>query len=91
MPFIKPWSTESERIFRQLSLTGRAYTREIKLSREVGMKCREIIENDYLDIARVRTSKKTGKTIFVTPPEVVVIPKPGEHGINFHFKHIKIF
>lgn len=87
--FVKPWSKEAEQILRQLSLSGRAYSRDIKLPREFGMKCRDIIDTDFLDIATIR-NKREHKTLYVTPPDIVVIPKPGEHGINFHFRRFKI-
>ena len=87
--YVKPWSSESEKILRQLSLSGRAYTREIKLPREFGMKCKSIVDNNFLDIATIR-NKRQRKTIFVTPPDIAVIPKPGERGINFHFRKFKL-
>ena len=88
--FIKPWNKESERILRQLSLTGRAYiTNNRYLPREFGMKCKEIINQDFLDIATIR-NKKTKRTWFITPPDIMVIPKPSDRGIHFHFRRYKI-
>jgi len=88
--FIKPWSKESERVLRQLSFAGRAYiTNNSKLPREFGMKCDEIVRSDFLDIATTR-NKKERRTWFIIPPDVAVVPKPGERGINFHFRRFKI-
>jgi len=88
--FVKPWSKESERILRQLSFTGRASIIDNnKLPREFGMKCKDILDQDFLDIATIR-NKKIKRTWFITPPDVTVVPKPGDRGINFHFKRFKI-
>ena len=53
----KPWSKEAENIFKQLNYYGRAYTTNKKLPREFGMKCKDIINNDMLDIATIRNKK----------------------------------
>ena len=88
--FTKSWSKESERILRQLSYSGRAYTtNNQKLPREFGMKCKEIIDQDFLEIATTR-NKKTRRTWFITPPDIMVIPKPGDRGTYFHFRKYKI-
>lgn len=89
--FIKPWNKESENIFWQLSKNnGRAYIKNnSRLPREFGMKCKEIIKNDLLDIATIR-NKRERKTLFITPPDIIVVPKPGQRGINFFFKRGKI-
>jgi len=88
--FVKPWSKEAENVLRQLSYTGRAYIKNnSKLPREFGMKCKDIVNSDFLDIATIR-NKKERRTWFITPPDVAVIPKPGNRGINFHFRRFKI-
>lgn len=88
--FVKPWSKESENILRQLGLNnGKAYSHNTKLPVEFGKKCSELFEMDFLDVATIR-NKREKKSIFVTPPDVVVIPKPGGRGVNFHFKRFKI-
>jgi len=53
------------------------------------MKCKEIINNNFLDIATTR-NRRENKTWFITPPDVAIIPKPGQRGLNFHFKRFKI-
>lgn len=88
--FIKPWSKEAENIFQQLSRNGRAYTKNNpQLSREFGMKCKELIQNDLLDIATIR-NKRERRTWFITPPDIMVVPKYHEKGLSFHFKRFKI-
>lgn len=89
MVFIKPQDKETERILRQLSLSGRAYSMDMGFVRRFSSQkpIREAVNLDFLDIAH---NHKKKKTIFVTPPNIMVIPKPGEHGINFHFKRFKV-
>jgi len=88
--YVKPWSKDAERILRQLSYTGRAYsTNNSRLPREFGMKCKDIINSDFLDIATIR-NKKERRTWFITPPDVAITIKPGKRGINFHFRRFKI-
>ena len=36
--FIKPWNEESEKIMRQLSISGRAFTKDMTFSRNFGKK-----------------------------------------------------
>jgi len=81
---IKPWSKEAERILKQLNYSGRAYTTDKKLPREFGMKCKDIINDDMLDIATIR-NKKTRRTWFITPPDVVVTPRQNK----YQFKRFK--
>ena len=86
--YIKPWSDEAERILRQLSYSGRASTRDMKLVRNFSKRkdVREIINHDLLDITNNRRKQKTW---FIVPPDISVIPKPSERGISFHFKRFK--
>ena len=86
--YIKPWSKESERILKQLSNNGKGFIcNNNQIPREFGMKCKDIIGLDFLDIATIR-NKKTRRTWFITPPDVKVIPINGKRGTNFHFKRI---
>jgi len=87
--FIKPWDEESERILRQLSFSGRAFTKNMKFARLFSKRkdVRAVSNGDLLDIT---FSRRKQKTWFVTPPDITVIPKPGERGINYHFKRFKI-
>ena len=87
--YIKHWSKESENVLKQLTKSGRAYIiNNPRLPREFGMKSKNIINQDMLDIATIR-NKKERKTWFITPPGIEVIPKNGKHGINFHFKRYR--
>ena len=88
--FIKPWNKESEKILRQLSFSGKAFTHNPRVAREFGKKYKNIFNNGFLDVASTRYSKRPDKTFFITPPDIAVIPKPGERGINYHFKRFKI-
>jgi hypothetical protein len=89
--FVKrPWSKESEMVFRQLGQNGRAYIKNNpQLPREFGMKCKELIQNDLLYIATTR-NRKEKRTWFITPPDIMVVPKYHERGLSFHFKRFKI-
>ena len=89
--FVKPWNEESKKILFQLgNNNGKAFTLNSKLPREFGEKYPDLFDNGLLDTARTRYSKRPDKTFFITPPDVMVIPKPGQRGINFHFKRFKI-
>jgi hypothetical protein len=83
--FIRPWSKESENILKQISLYGKAYTHDTKkLPKQFGIRCKEIIDSDMLDIATIR-NKREKRTWFIIPSEISVIPKHN----NFHFKRNK--
>ena len=86
--YIKPWNEESERILKQLSLSGKAYTKNMMFSKSFGRK----IKTSGLDDAgflELFHNRRKQKTCFVTPPGIAVIPKLGERGINYHFKKYK--
>lgn len=88
--YVKPWNKESENILKQLSMNGRAFTRDTKgLPVQFGHRCKELINNDLLDIATIR-NKKERKTWFITPPDVIVKPKYGNRGSFYHFNRFKI-
>lgn len=88
--FIKPWNKESENILRQLSYSGKAFTHNTNIANEFGKKHKNIFNNGLLDVATTRYSKRKDKTFFITPPDIAVIPKPGQRGIIFQFKRFKI-
>jgi hypothetical protein len=87
--FIRPWDKKSMRILHDLSLTGRAYTNDGKFVRTFGCKHREILDSGFLDIARTNYGKRPDKMIFITPPDVMVIPRPSQKGISYYFKRFK--
>lgn len=76
--YIKDWSKESKRILWQLTKNGKAYTTDKRVPLEFGMRCKDILHNDFLDIAETRMRQKEKKTIFVTPPDTVIVPKKGK-------------
>jgi hypothetical protein len=83
--FIRPWNKESENILKQISLYGKAYTKDTKnLPIQFGQHCKDIIHQDLLDIATIR-NKREKRTWFIIPHDVSVIPKHN----NFHFKRNK--
>ena len=89
--FVRPWNKESRQILMQLSHNnGKAFTINSRLSIEFGRKYPDLFDTGLLDVAGTRYSKRPDKTFFVTPPDVMVIPKSGGHGINFHFRRYKI-
>lgn len=87
--FIKPWNDKAENVLRQLSISGRAYIHDPKFARKFGQKYKTILDDGLLDIATTRYSKREDKILFVTPPNIAVIPKPGQRGVRFHFKRYR--
>lgn len=82
----KPWSKEAEKIFKQLNYYGKAYTTDTKkLPKQFGIRCKDLIEQDMLDIATIR-NKRERKTWFITPPDVTVTPYQNK----YLFKRLKI-
>lgn len=89
--FVRPWNEESEKILKQLSSNnGKAWTKNTKLGSEFGKRHKELFNNGFLEVASTRYSKRPDKTFFITPPDVMVIPRPHQRGISFHFKRFKI-
>ena len=88
MPSIKAWSKDAERIFDRLSRDSVAYTNDIKLTQIFGIRCKELIDNDWLDIAHI---KKKKKTVFIKPPQVVIFPKfVNGRGLKFYFERLRL-
>lgn len=87
--FIKPWNDKAENVLRQLSISGRAYIHDPKFARKFGCKYKEILDNGFLDIATTRYGKREDKILFVTPPNIAVIPKLSQRGTKYHFKRYK--
>lgn len=78
MVYIKPWSKESERILYQLTKNGKAFCFDTKMPSDFGRRCKDIINKDFLDIATTKYRTKKWKTIFVTPPDTIVVPQKGK-------------
>ena len=84
--YIRPWSKEADNILKMLSKNGRAYTKDTKsLPKQFGLRCKEPLEHDMLDIATIR-NKKEKKTWFIIPPDIKLIPNSNKKGISYHFK-----
>jgi hypothetical protein len=90
--FVKPWDESSKRILDQLVKdNGRAFTKDISLPRAFGRRYPELIENDFLTIARADRKKES---VFVTKPNVMVIPigiPSSQHTRWKKYKFHKIF
>ena len=82
MVFVKPFNKEHERIFRHLMKNNIAYTNDINLSRSFGRHYPNIINDGWMDIARIEKKKRT---IFVSPPDIRIVPKRG----RFYFFRIE--
>ena len=88
MVSVRPWCKEAENIFDRLSKDGIAYTSDIKLPREFGMKCKDLISGGFLDIARVERKQKS---VFIKPPEIIIFPKLDTNKkIRFHFEKLRL-
>ena len=87
--YVKPWSSESLGVLQQLSISGRAYTTNMPFVRKFASQkpIRELINNDFLDISH---NHKKKRSVFTVRPDIMVIPKPGERGMNFHFRRFKV-
>lgn len=74
--YIKPWNKESERILRHLTKNGKAWTKDVTLTRAFGRRCPEIIDNDFMDIGRI---EKKNKSVFVLGEDIQIMPKRGKY------------
>lgn len=90
--FVKPWDEASKRILDQLVKdNGKAFTTDIEIPRSFGRRYPELIENDFLTIAR---SDRKHESVFATKPNVMVIPIPTRTSRNtrwMKYKFHKIF
>lgn len=57
-----------------------AYTNDIKLSRSFGRHYPKLINEGWMDIARIEKKKRT---IFASPPDIRIIPR---HGRFFFYR-----
>ena len=83
--FVNPWNKESENVLRQLSKKRIAYTSNIELTRAFGRKYPQLVDDDFLDIARIH---KKNKSAFILPDDAYVVPKPPNPG-SLHNKFLK--
>lgn len=88
MPSIKAWSKDSERIFDRLCKDTVAYTKDRKLTQMFGIKCKGLIDDDFLDIAVI---KKKDKVAIIKPPQIVIFPKfVNGRGLKFYFERLRL-
>lgn len=85
---IRPWNDKSQKLMHQLSITGRAFTLDMQLARDFSKKkvIRQATKMDLLDIAH---NRRKGKTWFIVPPDVAVIPKMRFGEIGYTIKRLK--
>ena len=84
--FVKPWNKEADNILKQISKYGKAYTKDTKgLPIQFGHKCKDLINNDFLDIATIR-NKHEKRTWFIIPHDIIVTSKINKKGTFYHFK-----
>jgi hypothetical protein len=56
---VKPWSKEIEKIFKQLQKNnGRTFTHNVNINRELGRRCPQLIDKNYLDVSPASHKKK---------------------------------
>jgi len=86
--YIKPWSKEAERIFQELQRNRSTYSENIQLSREIGRHCKDLIDNDFLDISR---SEKKRRTWYNIPHDVGIMPDYPSNSQYRKFMKFKFF
>jgi len=79
MKSVKPWNKKEYDIFHRVSQIGRADFHDIDLSRSIGRHYQDLINDGYLEIARVDKKKKT---IILPGENVRIIPQKGK--FNFY-------
>lgn len=82
MKSIKPRNNKEFKIFDRVARMGRADFYDINLSRSMGRHYPSLVDEGYLEIARVDKKKKT---IIIPGENVRIIPKKGK------FDFYKIF
>lgn len=89
-PFVTPWDEKSKRILEQMVRDGKAFTSDIELPRAFGRRYPELVDNDFISIARADRKKET---VFVTKPNVMIVPIPtrSSHNYKLKYKFHKIF
>ena len=67
---VKPWSNEIEKIFKQLQKNGRAFTHNVNINRELGRRCPQLIDKNFIDVSP-RSYKKSRYWINLLPDTVI--------------------
>jgi len=88
--FVKPWNEESEKILKDLMISGRSYTQNPLVARDFSKhkEIRHLTNIGFLDIA---SNRRKRKTIFVTPPEIKILPEIKNNKFSFKFKKLNLF
>lgn len=73
-PFIKPWSKKTDKILHDLMHNGRIPVYDKGFCRSFGARAKNILDEEWIVIA-----PKKKKSWFLTPPDVVMVPKRGRY------------
>lgn len=90
--FVKPWSKDAERCFRDLVKWRNAYVDDIKFTRNLGRTHPELTDknNGFIDIGRI---DKTNRSVVTLRKHVSLIPieSSSSRSRNLKFRFYKIF
>jgi hypothetical protein len=88
--FVTPWDEASKSILEQMFKKGKAFTSDIELPRAFGRRYPELINDDFLTIAR---TERKHKTVFVPNDNVLVFPMstPTSRNDKKIYKFHKVF
>jgi len=67
---VKPWSKETEKIFKQLKKNGRAFTFNVTVNREIGRHYPQLIDDNFIDVSP-RSHKKQRYWINLLPDTII--------------------
>jgi len=70
---VKPWSKDIENIFKRLQKDGRAFTHNVNISREIGRRCPDLVNMDYIDLSPSHKKKRYWINLL---PNTVIEEKP---------------
>jgi len=87
MPSIKAYSKDIERIFDKLCKQTTVYTKDVELTRSIGRNHTKLLEDGWLDIARIDRRKES---VIIKPPQVVIFPKFTGKGLRFYFERLRL-
>lgn len=86
---ISAWSKESQQLFDILVKDERCYTKNTKLTHELGNKYPDLVDNNFLDIGWIR--KKDERIVAIRPNiRIVPIEMPPSQHLRKKYKFFKI-